>query len=196
MNWNAIRRGWWIVVAAVAASLAVAVIATQMMTPVYRASTLVAVTPSASITDPDELLKSLETLERRTVIATFARIPGTPESRDAVAAQVGLDASALRAYDADGSVLPSTNIIRIVVEGPDPDVASRYANALATQTAAQARSMYRIYTMGVLESARPGSRPVRPDRRRNYLVAIAAGLLVGLAAAFTVERLRPSVVEE
>lgn len=196
MYWNAIRRGWWIVAGAVAAAVLVAFVAMKMMTPAYRASTLVAVTPSATVTDPADVLKSLETLERRTVIATFARIPGTPESREAVSMREGIDAKTLRAYRVDGSVLPSTNIIRIAVEGPDPGLAAQYANALAGQTAAQARSMYRIYTMKVLESATPGSHPVRPDRGRNYLVAVAAGLLAGLAAAFSVEHLRPSRVED
>jgi capsular polysaccharide biosynthesis protein len=196
MYWNAIRRGWWIVAGAIAAAVLVAFVAMKMMTPAYRASTLVAVIPSATVTSPSDVLDSLETLERRTVIATFARIPGTPESREAVSKREGIDVKTLRAYDADGSVLPSTNIIRIVVEGPDPRVAARFANALAEQTAAQARGMYRIYTMKVLESATPSSRPVRPDRRRNYLVAAAAGLLAGLAAAFSVEHLRPSRAED
>jgi capsular polysaccharide biosynthesis protein len=195
MYWNAIRRGWWIVAAAIVVAVLVAVVAMKMIEPTYRASTLVAVTPSATVTDPEDILKALETLERRTVIATFARIPGTPESREAVSMREGIDAKTLRAYHADGSVLPSTNIIRIAVEGPDPRVASRFANALAEQTGAQARGMYRIYTMKVLETATPSSRPVRPDRRRNYLVAVAAGLLAGLAAAFSVEHLRPSRAE-
>ncbi|HSN67978.1 MAG TPA: Wzz/FepE/Etk N-terminal domain-containing protein [Thermoanaerobaculia bacterium] len=196
MYWNAVRRGWWIVLASVAAALVVAAIAMAAMEPVYRAGTLVAVTPSASVTDAGDVLKSLETLERRTVIATFARVPGTPESREAVSLREGIDAKTLRAYRVSGSVLPSTNIIRISVEGPDPAVAAQFANALATQTAAQARSMYRIYTMRVLEAAAPDDDPIRPDRRRNYLVAVAAGLLVGLAAAFSVEHLRSSSTEE
>lgn len=190
------KRGWWIVLASVAAALAVAAIAMAAVEPVYRSGALVAVTPSASITDPADVLKSLETLERRTVIATFARVSGTPESRQAVSTREGIDVDTLRAYRVSGSVLPSTNIIRISVEGPDPVVAARYANALATQTAAQAQSMYRIYTMGLLEAATPHRDPVRPDRRRNYLVAVAAGLLVGLAAAFSVEHLRSSSKEE
>lgn len=192
MYWNAIRRGWWIILAAVAAALAVAAVAMAAITPTYRAATLVAVTPSATVTDPGDVLDSLETLERRTVIATFARVPGTPESREAVASREGIDAKTLRRYHVSGSVLPSTNIIRIAVEGPDPKIAAQYANALAGQMAVQARSMYRIYTMVVLEAATPRRAPVRPDRGRNYLVAVAAGLLVGLAAALSVEHLRAS----
>lgn len=190
------RRGWWIVAGAIVGAVAVAWGAMALTEPTYRASTLVAVTPSAAVTDPGDVLDSLETLERRTVIATFARIPGTPESREAASMREGIDAKTLRAYDVNGSVLPSTNIIRIAVEGPDPAIAARFANALAGQTAGQARSMYRIYTMRVLEAATPSSRPVRPDRRRNYLVAVAAGLLAGLAAAFSVEHLRPSRAED
>ena len=34
-------------------------------------------------------------------------------------------------------------------------------------------------------------RPIHPDPRRNYVVAGLLGLLVGVVAALTAERLRP-----
>lgn len=183
-------RAWWVVLTVLVLTLIVTAVVTANVTPIYRSTAQLVVTPSDDIGDPADVLRSLETLERRTVIATFARIPSTRESRDAVAQALGGGAKAIRGYDIDGSVLPSTNIVRIVVEGPDPDRAAAIANQAATLTARQARMLYRTYTMHVMASARPSSTPVRPDRGRNYLVATAVGLLIGLAAAFVLEHLR------
>lgn len=187
---SAVGRGWWVVLLVLVLTLAVTAAVTANITPIYRSSALLVVTPSTDVSDPGDVLRSLETLERRTVIATFARIPSTRESRDAVAKALGGDPKSIRGYDLDGSVLPSTNIVRIVVEGPDPDQAATIANAAATLTARQARDLYRTYTMHVMAAARPSSTPVRPDRGRNYLVAVAVGLIVGLVAAFVLEHLR------
>jgi capsular polysaccharide biosynthesis protein len=187
---SAVGRGWWVVLTVVVLTLVVTAVVTARITPIYRATALMVVTPSALVTDPADVLKALETLERRTVIATFSRIPTTRESRDAVAATLGGDPKDIRNYDLDGSVLPSTNIVRIVVEGPDPNRAAAIANALAALTATQARGLYQTYTMHVMAAARPSDEPVRPDPGRNYLVAVAVGLIVGLVAAFALEHLR------
>lgn len=192
---KAFRRGWWIVLGILALTLATAAIVTSRVTPIYRSTTLVVVTPNSEVRDTGEILKSLETLERRTVIATFARIPATSESRAEAAALLKLDPRAARAYRVDGSVLPTTNIISISVEGPDASLAAGLANALAEIAGRNARSMYRIYTIRVLEPATLPGRPARPDVRRNYLVALTIGLIVGLVAAFAMEQLRQPAAE-
>lgn len=188
-------RWWWVVLVVLVLTVVVTAVVTASVTPIYRSSALLVVTPSDVVREPEDVLRALETLERRTVIATFARIPSTRESRDAVAKALGKDPDSLRGYDLDGAVLPSTNIVRIVVEGPDPQQAATMANAAAVLTATQARELYRTYTMHLMATARSSSQPVRPDRGRNYLVAVAVGLIVGLVAAFVLEHLRASAGE-
>jgi capsular polysaccharide biosynthesis protein len=133
------------------------------------------------------VMKSLETLERRTVIATFARIPATLELREAVGARLKIDP---RRYRIHGSVVPNTNIIRVSVEGPQADVAATVANAAADLTAREARSLYRVYTMRLLARATPPRKPSYPEPRRNYLVGAAVGAFLGIAAALAAERAR------
>jgi capsular polysaccharide biosynthesis protein len=189
---NAVRRGWWVVAAVVAAAIGASIAITAAVTPVYRAETLMVVTPHSSVQDSGDILKSLETLERRTVVATFARIATTQETREAAAAAAGLNPERSGDFRVEASVLPSTNIIRIEVEGENAAATASLANQLGTLTARSAESMYRIYTISTLASATAPRSPVRPDKRRNYLVAITAGALIGLVAAFVLEHLRRS----
>lgn len=186
---DSLRRGWWIVALAAAAALGTAAIVTTRQSPVYRSSATLVVVPSPGVEDTTDILRSLETLERRSVIATFARIPSTPGARAAVARRLGLG-PALDGYRIEASVLPNTNIIKIDVEGSQAARAAAVANAAAEVTRAEVGSLYRIFTTRSLAEATPSPRPIHPDPRRNYVVGGLLGLFVGVVAALVVERLR------
>lgn len=179
----AFRRHWWVVAVAWALTMAATVFFTARQTPVYRASTSLVVVPDAGVQDAADVLRSLDTLDRRTIIATFARLPSTPESREAAAALLGRPAGEFADDIVLAGVTPSTNIVRIDVEGPDPARAAELCNALAGVVGRSAPQLYRIFALQVIERAVPRNRPVRPDIRRNLVVGAIIGLLVGAAAA-------------
>lgn len=185
---SALRSLWWLVLLAVAVALGASALATARQQPLYRASASLVVAPTTAVDAPADILRSLETLERRSIIATFARIPGSQEAQRAVAAQVGLPN--LDGWRVEGSVLPNTNILRIDAEGPDAARVAQVANAAAEATRQEARALYRIFTMRNLAEATPPTRPALPDWPRNLLVAAAIGLLLGVLAAYGAERLR------
>ena len=184
---RALRRNWILAVLVVAAALAATAIVTATQEPVYSASAQLVVAPAASQSTAD-VIRGLETLERRTVVATFARIPSTPEVHQEVAAAMRLEGS--RRFRAHASVVPNTNVIRIVAEGPDATKTAEFANLVASATARRAEALYRVYALPQLEAARRPGRPAFPDKRRNYLVGAALGVLAGVMAALAVERLR------
>jgi succinoglycan biosynthesis transport protein ExoP len=179
---HALRKGWWVVALAVLASLGAAAAFTARQTPVYRASATVVVAPNTSVEGVADVLRTLETLERRSVIATFARIPSSPQMRAAVAQRLELP-EGLRGIRIEGSVLPSTNILTIDVEGESAEQVAAIANAAADAMREEVRSLYRTFTTRRLSDAVVPPRPIRPDPRRNYVVAALLGLFVGVLAA-------------
>ncbi len=187
---GALRRGWILLVAIIVVALIVTAIVTARQRPVYEASAQIVAAPSAAITDPADQVRALETLERRTVVATFARMAATNESRDAVAQALKLDPKRARDFRTRGSVVPSTNIIRIDTRGPDPRLAAVIANATAERTAREAEALYGVYSLRFLARATPPGGPAYPNRRRNFLVGGAIGLFLGIATALARERLR------
>ncbi|HSL19897.1 MAG TPA: hypothetical protein VK886_00040 [Vicinamibacterales bacterium] len=180
---DAFKRHWWIVAITWALTLAATAFFTSRQVPVYRASTSLAVAPDAGLQDAADVLRSLDTLDRRTIIATFARLPSTPESREEAARLLRAPLRELADYTVLAGVTPNTNIIRIDVEGPDAARAAELSNALAVVVSRRAPELYRIFTLQVIERAVPRSRPVRPDMRRNVVVGAIVGLLLGAAAA-------------
>lgn len=187
---GALRRYWPLAAAVLAASLLVTAVVTALQTPRYESSAQLVVAPAPSATDTSDIVRALETLERRTVVATFARIPSSEEARRAVNNTLKLSSAEARKFRTRGSVVPNTNIIRIDAEGPDPEVAAAMANAAAELTARQAESLYRVYALRFLAHATPPRSPVHPDRQRNFLVGAALGVFFGVVAALAAERLR------
>lgn len=179
------------VVAALVAA-GIAFLLTVRQSPVYRASSLLSVAPNSRVEGTDEILDALESLERRTIVATLARLPPSRSTEEAAAVRLGIEPDEMRRYHVSGSVLPNTNIVRVDVYGPEPAVASRMATAVAEVTRERARDLYRIYSMRWIDRPGEAASEVRPDMRRNLALATLLGLFVGALLAVAVEVWRQS----
>jgi uncharacterized protein involved in exopolysaccharide biosynthesis len=187
---RALRRGAWLVLVVILVAVGVAWWLTSRQTPTYQASASLVVTPNTEVRDTTDLLRALETLERRTVVATFARLPSSPETTDAVAERLGIEPREVGYYWIGGAVVPNTNIVRIDVYGPDPERTAEVANATARVVRREARHLYKIYSLREIGRAEPPRRPVRPEPRRNAVVAAILGLFLGILAALGLETAR------
>jgi len=172
---------WWVPVLTAAIAVGAAWSWTGRQTPVYRASQLLAVVPGPSIEGGSDILRSLEALERRTLLATFARLASSNQTRRGVGERLDRDEPQLAPYRFSASVLSNTNILRVEVDGPDRDVAMELAEAVSATLAADAQTLYRIYALEPISTAEASRQPTFPDRQRNYLAAAVLGLLVGVA---------------
>lgn len=183
-------RFWWAAALVVAASVAAGAVLTSMVPPQYQARSTWVVTPNTRVEEPADVMRSLENLERRTIVATFARIATTRNTRSGVAERLGIEEGDLSGYTTSASVVPYTNLIRFEVEGPDAELATDVVRAVGEHTRSEARSMYGIYTLQRFEEARASSRPVKPDWRRNLVVAGLLGFFLGGGAALVLARSR------
>lgn len=187
---RALRTWWWVILGVPLLAVLASSYLTRRQDPVFRSATEMAVVPSPELTEPADVMRGLETLERRTVIATFASIAETRETLGAAAARVTLVDSDVSRYRVQASVVPRTNIIRISVEGPDGERTSLLANTLAEVVAEEAKTMYQLFELRQMEAARPPRGPFHPDPSRNAMVAAVLGVFVGLFSALALDRLR------
>lgn len=188
---RAIAAGWWIVPVVLAAALgSVAYLTADEKPPTYEASAILAVVPDTSVQNENQVLRSMEILERRSVVSTLSRIPTSGIIRRRAA--LGLDASLddLRSYRVDTSILPSTHLVRISVRGPDPELAERFANAVASRSQVEGGRYYRVFAFHIVDRAEQPDAPLEGGERRSYTVAGVLGLFVGVGGAYAVGLLR------
>ncbi|HVS14497.1 MAG TPA: hypothetical protein VMV46_11265 [Thermoanaerobaculia bacterium] len=185
-----LRRRWWVPLLAAGVAVTAAAIGTTRQEAVYDAHATLVVTPSSQVTDTSDLLRSLDTLERRTIVATFARLASRAETRERAAARMGVEPGDLRGYSVRAAVVPNTNLIRVQVRGPEAEPVAGLADATAEVIRDEARRLYRVYSLHVVEAAVTPWRPVQPDLRRNLMVSAAVGLFFGALAAVALEAAR------
>lgn len=177
-------RALWIVPVCVVVAVLVGAFLSARQTPLYRASATMVVVPD--VTSSDDMIDGLETLERRTVVATLARIPPALETRTQAARQIGLPADESERYSVQAMVLPNTNAIRVEVTGPEAGKVAAFANAVAAATDATSRELYRLFKLEVLAAATAPRGPFHPDPARDYVVSGILGLFAGLLATAAV----------
>lgn len=187
-----LARRWWVVLLVFAVTVGATGVLTARQSGVYRASSLSAVTPASRVEGNDDIIRSLDTLDRRSVIATIARVPDTSEALAAAAEDLGWEKADLRGYSVRATIVPSTNIISISVEGPDPAAAADLANSLTDVTDIEARRMYKLFKLHKLAAANAASRPISPVPRRNYLAGTILGFFLGVGTAFATDAFRHS----
>jgi capsular polysaccharide biosynthesis protein len=177
-------RSWWLIGCSLLAVVGSSAFFAWRQTAVFEAAATVVIGPRAAITDSDEILDALDTLDRRSIVATYAKIPLSRTVQDAVQRQLELSPAQLAPYRIRTSVLPDTNILKIAVEGPDPNQAAIIANAVAGQAGDAAKRFYRLYAFKVLDPAVPPAAPTRPNRTRSLGAGTVLGLLLGVGLGF------------
>lgn len=186
---RALRQWWWIVVAALIISVGTTAVLTARQPRIYRAKTIQVVVPNSSVEGTADIIRSIDTLNRRNVLATIAQIPLASETRTEAERALSLDPRELDRYEVRSLVLPNTNLFRIEVDGPDPERAAEVANVFAAVTQESGRSLYRIYEIETFGKATPVSGAIFPEPRKNLLVGAVLGLFIGAVGAWLAEQL-------
>jgi uncharacterized protein involved in exopolysaccharide biosynthesis len=185
-----LQRYWWLILSAFAFGFGATAAFTSLRAPTYRATTTLVVGPNENLKTPREVVDSLNTLDRRSVVATFAKLPSSRTVRERAQGQLQLNEVQLRPYEVRTVVVPDTNVLEVSVEGPDPRLAATLADAVAQQTTQYTREFYDIFGMKVLDRAREPTERVGPGLSRTLLVGAVLGLLIGVGVASVFDYLR------
>lgn len=162
----------------------VAWILTALEADRYRATLLAAVAPLSDTLDSTDILRGVEVLEQRTVVATVAALASTPATIQPAVGPEDAD------YSIDASVLPNTNLVRIEVEGGDAARAAAIANRLPAVLDQHARTMFKLYGVKPVSAAVQPTEPVSSGSGRAMLAGLLIGLLIGAAIAIAIEKSR------
>lgn len=176
-------RGHWKVVVLVAAGVTlIAWLAAATQPKRYRATAIAAVSPIADQMTPSDVIRGVDTLERRVVVASISALASAPVTTRALAGADDIEITA--------AVLPNTNLFRIEVEGGEARRVAHVANTVPTLLASHARSMYKLYGVTLVSPAVAPSSAVLPRVGRAVMLGLALGVLLGLTTAYALDRRR------
>lgn len=189
-----LQRSWWIIVITTLATVIAALVVSYFTPPTYRATARLIVSPSpALITGGSNLLNSLSTLDKRSIITTYAEILNSQRIYTETLNLLQMNEADLADYSYNAVALPDANIIEFSVVGPDPETVYMLTNGIGQHAVEYVHSLYPVYDLGVLDAAEPPTTPISPQPLRSAGVALVVGLALGIVLALIREMIRTPI---
>jgi hypothetical protein len=178
---RAVVRNWHIVALTAAAIMLLAWLFAAVQPKRYRVTAIGAVAPMVEGMAPTDVIRGVDSLERRVIISTVAALAAAPAIRKQAL-------GSLHGYRIDSSVVPNTNLFNITVEGENPQQVAAIANRIPSLLAPQAAAMYKLFRVTLISPASPPDEPVLPRTSRAAIAGLMLGVVAGVALAWVIEQ--------
>ncbi len=183
-------RGWWLILPSILVAVSAALVITYSQTPIYRTAATFVVSPSSAFGDVNEVIRGLDTLTKRdAILATYAHIAASDTIVKQVYRELNLTAEQKKYLNVTSELIPPTNIIKVIVESDDPELAQTCANLVGQKTIEYIQALDEVYDMKPLDAAYKPRHPSKPDTTQNLLLSVILGTVVGVGLAFLREYL-------
>ena len=177
-------RGWWLIFLTMLIALEVAMVLDYIATPIYQAKASFAVSPNITeLSSSSDILSSLDTLDKRSIVTTYAEFLNSQRIYDETLASLNIDPTTLTKYTRTTIVITDSNVLELTVQGTDPNTVAVLANSIGQHAIAVIQNLYSAYDISMLDPAVPSQLPVRPVPLRDAGLALALGLVIGCALA-------------
>jgi len=190
-----LQRGWWIILSTALMAVTATLIISYFTIPMYRATTRFILSPSVVfVTGGNNVLNSLATLDKRSIITTYAEVLNSPRIHRETFDLLQFKESDLKDYSFSAIVLPDTNIIEFMVDGPDPKTDTLLANSIGQRAVEYVQTLYQVYDLTQLDPAITPITPTSPQPVRDAGVALVVGLAIGVMLALVRDLLQAPIV--
>ena len=184
-----LTKGWWIIALTTLVAVNAALIASYLTTPMYVANARFVVSPSPELLGGD-IVDSLATLDKRSIVSTYAEFLNSRRIYLDALQVLRIQEDAMSGYTIQTVVLPDANILELSVSGPDPQLATLVANTMGQRAINYISLIYRAYDISFLDPAVVPTSPVSPQPVRDTGLALALGVIGGMAIAILSEQIR------
>ena len=179
------QRGWWLILISVlvAANVSLAY-SFYFVTPMYESVARFIVSPNLQTTmDSGDMINSLEALDNRSIIATYAEVLNSPQIRIDAMQVLSDESSSFSGYIISATALPEANIVRYSVKGPDPEITTILANGIGQYSIDYLNSLYINFDVQFLDKATPPDEPYQPRPIQDAILAALFGFVIGAGLA-------------
>ncbi|NPV65559.1 MAG: diguanylate cyclase [Anaerolineae bacterium] len=190
-----ILRSWWFIIPVTLIALTASLVFSYATTPIYRAASsyVAGLAPDVGASS-DAIIYGLDTLAgRERIFSTYCGVLNSHNVRQDAYRLMGVSDPAglgLDDYVVQCNVLPDSNILLLIVEGPAPTLVTRLNEAVGLAGMAQTNRLYRPFPLERLDPVVLEPEPVSPNYTQNAVLGAVLGLVLGITLAFVVEYLR------
>jgi diguanylate cyclase (GGDEF)-like protein len=175
-----LQSNWRVVAVIALLACILSVLISLTTTPIYRATTSFIIFPTENLTSSRDVVSSLDTLEQRSVITTYAEIMSSERVYLNTQDEMGAGTVAFGQFHRSVAIQPESNIFFLNVDGPDHLMAAVLANQVGVQGIDLINSFYEVFDIEILDEATPATEPLEPRPVRSLLYFALGGLVLGI----------------
>lgn len=185
-----LQKGWWVILLTALVALASSVAVSFLTIPQYSATARFIIIPSSSLKTSSEVINSLNTLDRASVVATYVEIMNSDKILVDSLTFLNVNPDSIKDYTIQAVALPSSSVLELTVTGPDPKLVADLSNAIGQQTIIFANSISFILVINFLDAATLPTIPLTPQPLRDAGLALVMGIFIGSIFAILGEQFR------
>jgi diguanylate cyclase (GGDEF)-like protein len=195
-----ILKSWWLILPITLLSLSVALFFSYRQTPIYQAESkyITVLSPSLSSAagdNYDAFIYAFDTLTgRQRLFVTYCEIMKSGETIDRALQLLNIDRATttidLNEYKPACSNLPESNVLLLIVTGPNPELVANLNHALGLAGMESANERYSPFPLETLEQVYLNPDPISPSHSRDAILGGAIGVVISITIALVLEHLR------
>lgn len=195
---NILKKRWWIVVASFLVTLIPTIMFVLQQPWIYESKASFVIRPRSSFAaNEEEFVKAIDTLSRRVEInTTFAEVADSSLIKQRALERLELSSQGRKGLKVNGKVKAGTNVLEIVVQGPNPGVVKDFAEAVSLETKSYISGLYDVFELEPLDAAKDPGSPVSPNKPLNIALGGIFGLLMGVSLVFLLEYLQEPIKKD
>lgn len=189
MTWNDVNavilrvlRRWWIVLSILVVVVGVTFWGLSGSLDRYQTTSLMVVGPNVDL-EPSEVLRVADLVGSNMVMATYADVMSSPKVVAGGMVNVAPEKSDWADYEVRVVQEPDSNVLRMIVEGPDAALTEALAAAVQVEGQATLGELFPIYTITSLDASAPQAYVISLPWARTIGIAVGIGLGLGVLLA-------------
>jgi capsular polysaccharide biosynthesis protein/GGDEF domain-containing protein len=184
---KAITSGWKWIVAFVLIAICVSLLISTTTVPIYQASATFVIAPNKDLPSSRDVVSAFTALDTLDIFSTYADILSSVRVISEANKVIGLSDEELAGYGISTQMNPDSIILRLSVEGPDPNTAAYLANEMGKYGIQFINAYFSVFEIDFLDQAVAPATPYKPRTYHDMAVAAGVGLLLGLVVVITKE---------
>ncbi|MBN2471654.1 MAG: diguanylate cyclase [Anaerolineae bacterium] len=189
-----LTKSWWFIIPLTLVALTATLFFSYASQPIYQANSTYVAGLDPALQASDNILYGLDTLAgRERIFATYCGVITSNRVRDMAYGLLGIsdpEALGLQDYLVQCNVMPESNILLLITEGPSQSLALRLNEAIGLTGMQRTNELYSPFPLEALDAPLLEEDPVYPKYAQNAILGGVLGLVLGITLAFLVEYLR------
>ncbi len=189
-----LTKSWWFIIPLTLVALTATLFFSYASQPIYQANSTYVAGLAQSLQTSDSVLYGLDTLAgRERIFSTYCGVLTSNRVRLLAYELLGVTdpvALGLDEYLVQCNVLPESNILLLITEGPAQSFVLRLNEAIGLAGMQRTNELYRPFPLEALDAPLLEEEPVYPKYVQNAILGGMLGLVLGITLAFLIEYLR------